>query len=364
MPELFLTADEIYQLYGVVLLDPKHLASVMKILMKLNSKQQKCPPGVKRGTLVEVIESGRASESFLRACWATLLSEGNFEVFSQLCLFLQAFCLIIPANLVNMDVGNDHHQVDCTTPTRKVPDEEQEYLIPSMLNDSSLKRPRVFESPKCHRFYFDFKGYLPIEVFHRFVFHFLLMQRKNPAAGHVEKLYHKHCQLTDSAGTAWWLEVLEEEQRLMVVVRYVLYTCMYSFMELVLHLVVDGNCINIIDHKMNTTAFLKIFLTSIYSFRQADKDSIKAVKTTHYLLSSMCERSGLQGLRYTGGPLCPDCSSVLPLVKYGLTDEKTWESPTTMLQCEQTDCWMNYDAEDLLTKPIGMDIKFTCTSCS
>ncbi len=181
-------------LSSVILLDPQHLANAMKVLMKLDLRQP-CPKGVQHSELLQVRKSGRASKSFLRACWADLLPECDDESFVQLCLFLQAFCLIVPSSCLHETAGSS-----------------DEYLIPSQLERDPLDCPRVFQLEKCTCFYFDFHGYVPIELFHRFIYHFLLTQRCNG------ELRHSVCLLTDASRKEWWFEVLADEHRLKVLV--------------------------------------------------------------------------------------------------------------------------------------------------
>ncbi len=214
LPNLFLSEEERRALHGVILLNPQQLADAMKVLMKLHPRQT-YPADIKRSAIQKVLKSGVASKSFLRACWADLLPDNRDELFTQLCLFLQAFCLVIPAKRINLDQGNGEGQL-------QTPDQEEEYLIPSCLklNESPLKCPRVFQLEECTCFYFDFQGYLPIELFHRFICQFLLTQGKARASGCKGEFRHGHCQLTDTSGTEWWFEVLEGRHRLKLLVGY------------------------------------------------------------------------------------------------------------------------------------------------
>ena len=89
---------------------------------------------------------------------------------------------------------------------------------------------------------------------------------------------------------------------------------------------------------------------------------------TEYLRKICDEKeSSLQGLKYIGGPMCPECEwrEVIPYVSY--PDEQ--ETPSDEAECEE--CGLTYNVNLLLTSQVnnylslGNDMFFTLTlSCS
>ncbi len=98
-----------------------------------------------------------------------------------------------------------------------------------------------------------------------------------------------------------------------------------------------------------SSTFFYLCLFSSISVKQ--EESRAAVREVHDLLATVCEESGLQGLEYTGGPLCPHCPdsrSVLPLVKYD--KDGRGEPALEKVACDEQTCRMPCDAVKLLIK--------------
>ena len=160
----------------------------MKIVMELKHGDRRFPGK----DLVALKKTGIASSALLQTSW-----KDHFP-FKKLCLMLQAYCLIFPirdmAGSPNQSQSDDH-EADIT-----------EFLVPSMLPDLKL------EDISCcnYTFYFDFRGFLPAEVFHRFVC--LMLARMSPTCKDTKqkrKLSANCCQFYEVEGSHWQLEKVE-----------------------------------------------------------------------------------------------------------------------------------------------------------
>ena len=135
LPTLFLSEPQKAKLHDVILLDPQWLADIMRELMKVTYGSNFPAAAVRM-----LLTSGLAKESFLRSLWKEYLDDPSQESFEQLCLFLQAFCLIIPASYVNMDttvaVISTHTPIFSSVPTSttqghtKSIAQDREFLVP------------------------------------------------------------------------------------------------------------------------------------------------------------------------------------------------------------------------------------------
>ena len=142
----------------------------------------------------QLLNHGLAKKSFLKSLWIDHLDRSNEETqersFDQVCLFLQAFCLIIPASSVNITASPEFL-----------------YLIPCKLQgkDELPESPPDIED--WVKFYFDFKGYLPAEIFHRL---FCLLARHSTDSTHENTFQYNYCSLWMQQGTLW-LKMLREK---------------------------------------------------------------------------------------------------------------------------------------------------------
>lgn len=190
LPTLFLSKDEKAILHNAIILDPQWLAEVMTKLMKETSYSSEH----NAEDICLLLNKGMAKQSFLKSLWIDYLSDqvSQERSFQQLCLFLQAFCLIIPASSVNITTS-----------------QESLYLIPCKLQriDEPPESPPNIE--ECIKFYFDFKGYLPAEIFHRF---FCLLAREtiDQPRQDLNIFQYNHCKLWMKQGTLW-LKILRKK---------------------------------------------------------------------------------------------------------------------------------------------------------
>ena len=142
----------------------------------------------------QLLNHGLAKKSFLKSLWIDYLERSNQETqersFDQLCLFLQAFCLIIPASSVNITTS-----------------QEFLYLIPCKLQGKDELPESPPDIEEWVKFYFDFKGYLPAEIFHRL---FCLLARDSTDSTHENTFQYNYCSLWMQQGTLW-LKMLKEK---------------------------------------------------------------------------------------------------------------------------------------------------------
>ena len=186
LPTLFLNKDEKAILHNVIILDPQWLAKVMTELMNVDYGFKHNPQDIR-----QLLNRGLVKQSFLKRLWNDYLDRSNQErLFQQLCLFLQAFCLIIPASSINISTN-----------------QESLYLIPCKLQGKD-EPPHSPEYPEeWIQFYFDFNGYLPAEVFHRLC---CLLARDTTDPTHENTFHYYNCSLWIQQGTLW-LEMHSEQ---------------------------------------------------------------------------------------------------------------------------------------------------------
>ena len=189
LPTLFLNEDEKKILHNAIILDPQWLAKIMTELMKVDYG---CEYDVE--DIRQLLNHGLAKQGLLKSLWNPYLDRSTQESqersFEQLCLFLQAFCLIIPANYVKIDTK-----------------QESLYLIPCMLKGKN-KPPESPEYPmEWIQFHFDFKGYLPAEVFHRLS---CLLACETTDRTHENTFHYNYCSLWGIQECNLWLEMHTE----------------------------------------------------------------------------------------------------------------------------------------------------------
>lgn len=169
----------------------------MKIVMELEAGDCKST-----GEDVRNLKNkGIASATLLHDSWEEYL---NTDVsFKQLCLMLQAYCLIFPIRDMAGSPAQSlsfAHDADTT-----------KFLVPSKLPDCKL------DDLPCNNytFYFDFQGFLPVEIFNRFVCLMLAIKSLESY-----ELSATCCKFYEFNGPNWQLKV-ESGHKLKVSVVYV-----------------------------------------------------------------------------------------------------------------------------------------------
>ena len=193
LPTLFLSEDEKAILHNAIILDPQWLAEIMTELMKVKFGSKHNAQNIR-----QLLNHGLAKQDFLKSLWDDYLDKSTQESqersFQQLCLFLQAFCLIIPTSSVNITTN-----------------QETLYLIPCKLQGKDEPPESPPNNEEWVKFYFDFMGYLPAVIFHRF---FCLLARDTvDQTRDLNTFQYNHCSLWMQWGTLW-VKMLREENML------------------------------------------------------------------------------------------------------------------------------------------------------
>ena len=217
LPKLYVDEKENKILDDLILLDVTWLTKMMRIVLELQTGR-----GCKltNEELHELESTGCAKASLLRHCWNDL----NNDIFHQLCLIMQSFCLIFPlpvdtvpalqqsASIAKCEEGIHSPQVlDQIQKSDSSSKSETVYLIPSKL---SFKPIETLIDTFEITFVFDFHGFLPVEVYHRLLCLMLKKQSPEPkpkgeftAQYFVIKCLHK-CN--------WLVEMIGSELRVSV----------------------------------------------------------------------------------------------------------------------------------------------------
>ena len=162
LPRLFLHGREYDELKNLVILRRQWLFNRMAIIMEFKSetsgKQSTTSNIPSKEDVAErltnsqkkALKKGRADYNTLQKCWEDFTSQGAIYIsFKQLCLIFQAYCIIFP-----------------------IDDNKVEYLIPSMFPEltEKLKKEKNEKFERiCFYMYFDFKGFLPAQIYYQLV---------------------------------------------------------------------------------------------------------------------------------------------------------------------------------------------------
>ena len=221
LPTLFFKEWEQQELEDLVLLDPKWLITLMKFVMELED-------GVHYYAgkdLRDLKETGVASAVLLRNCWKEYHATDDDVSFRQLCLMLQAYCLIYPIR-GDVKLGtrspsrsqSDNHEVSNTTSAAPpifshshsacgADATANNFLVP-------CKLPKKDEMNKDHSpnlpwitFYFDFQKFMPVEIFNRFVCLMLARWQAKRIKSQFPEFSATCCRFYEIEGCNWKLEV-------------------------------------------------------------------------------------------------------------------------------------------------------------
>ena len=157
LPTLFLPDREDQTLLqNLVILDPAWLISVMKAIMELHRRSKG-----DLNLIIRLQETGIASKSLLREKWADFISESEPDIsFRQLCLMLQAYCLIFPLKEFK---SQRKPEISSSYDVN-----EETFLVPSMLPEK-VEEDEVDCDIPWAVFYFNFDNFLPEDIYHRLI---------------------------------------------------------------------------------------------------------------------------------------------------------------------------------------------------
>lgn len=136
------------------------LIHTMRDIVELKSKmQQECMSGIEIRNLEE---KGIASLNLFRHCWKTHSIDESWNT-EHMCLVLQSYGLIFPIQDQKVQLGpsiqRSQDSVHCSKD-----DGNKVFLVPCKLPPSSTDDEG---HPHTCTFAFDFKGFLPEDVYHR-----------------------------------------------------------------------------------------------------------------------------------------------------------------------------------------------------
>ena len=173
--------------------------------------------------LRDLKETGIARAVLLRDCWKEYHSTDNDVSFRQLCLMLQAYCLIYP---VRGDVGrcfphptqSDNHKISTTTAAAShnlshspsvcgADTTADNFLVPCKLPQKDRMKKDHLPNLPWITFYFDFQGFLPVEVFNRFVCLLLARSQAKCTTSRLPEFSATCCRFYEIEGCNWKLEI-------------------------------------------------------------------------------------------------------------------------------------------------------------
>ena len=200
LPNLYLSDEQKRILDGLVLLDPRWLTEMMKHVMEIKAGRG---PELTNEEQLRLEDTGCAELSLLKRCWSI---DGDEDAFHRLLLMLQAFCLVFPlpepeifpaSQPCSLQQGSKAMEEIPKKPSCPSLPLSQVYLIPSKLSakkfSESLTRNFDFS------FEFDFGGFLPDEVYHRF----LCLMLKKSTGEHSGKFTAKHFKIYNVENCNW-----------------------------------------------------------------------------------------------------------------------------------------------------------------
>ena len=202
-----MSKEEIEEISNLVIIDLKRLISAMQVIMELEKNDTRIS-GEEQQMLQE---TGKVSFDCLERLWSlcgqSILKSGIVDA-HQLCLILQAYCLIHPSEYLDKT-----HQVQPPSNTNL-----NYYLVPSLLPEAkSLTEKEEGSVLPWVSFYFDFEGFLPLEIYHRLICLLLAAYRegnRRPNATHC--LSKTLCRFDGIRGCNWKVELEKHQQRLKV----------------------------------------------------------------------------------------------------------------------------------------------------
>ena len=230
LPTLYLSEEEKKVLDDLVLLDPTWLTKVMRTVLELKLHVG-TGSSMTNAEMLEFKKTATADASLLRKCWEEFTDE--VHVFRQLCLMLQSFCLIFPlpqsesqpperssstpASSQSAEQGSGTQQINRSQSEGQPPSKPvTTYLIPSMLpelpcpTDESLKKSYDFS------FSFDFRGFLPVEVYHRLLCLMMRDQKKEKTRKSKDMFTAEFFQVKCIQECNWMVQRIDSKLRVFV----------------------------------------------------------------------------------------------------------------------------------------------------
>ncbi len=197
----------------------------MKEIMELLGRD--CHQSLSGADIKELETTGKAKESLLRECWKGYYDEEDESSFRHLCLMLQAYGLIYPIE------GSHEPTPPPVQPSQSVPSDpvaDSALHVPQPIRSQSedaapphvsrvflvpCKLPPAREKERVGwiSYYFDFCGFLPAEVYHRFICQ-MLRESSKPEKSEFSETW---CVFHDVVECRLLKVQVEEEKHLLVV---------------------------------------------------------------------------------------------------------------------------------------------------
>ena len=204
------------QLADLVLLDPKWLITLMKLVMELEDGAA----NYKGEDLKNLTKTGIARAALLRGCWQEYFTTDSDILFRQLCLMLQAYCLIYPIRgdiepemgCPNRSHSDNHETVPVASPP-SLSHSQSDGCTDTAANDLKFLVPcklpekiKVKNLSQSIAFYFDFQGFLPVEIFNRFVCLMLARSQAKSTTRSIPEFSATCCRFYQVEGCNWQME--------------------------------------------------------------------------------------------------------------------------------------------------------------
>lgn len=198
-----------------MLLDPTWLFDIMQNIVELKSSRS-----IKNKLTRQLDDTGIAPKDLLLKCWEKYLREPIEASFYQMRLMMQAEGLIHPIKRVSESTEPSDEK---STPQEKsltaaANEKKLQYLIPCKLPDKS--KEEMVNCTGWITFYFDFKQFLPEEIFHRLICKMLAISQACPSFDNPY-LSKNVCQFNNIDDCLWTVELEGQSQRLKISVLYV-----------------------------------------------------------------------------------------------------------------------------------------------
>lgn len=206
LSHLFLTEEERLELRDLIVLDPDWLMRVMKVIMDFKTTKYEPDFETKLITTLEV--DGMADLKLLKFCWKKFLSEApcNIEI-RHLCLILKAHCLIYPVEDSTTAAGSGDNSAEVPA---------QKYIIPCKLPcEINMDKHKWVRTKSCGsaKFYFNFKRFLPDEIYHRLIC-LASSEAKPPGHSHSNGYSSEKCIFYGILNTNWVIGIERVRHRL------------------------------------------------------------------------------------------------------------------------------------------------------
>ncbi len=203
LPRVFLKEEERNLIQHLVILHPHWLITVMRVIVEIK------PDDNYEGIANEHIRSLREGVAYMEIFKDFLKkfisgSSDNIITLDHLLLILRSYCLIFPLQPESNTLSSPEGAEGAASSLK--------YIIPSkLLYDLHVKDVTIPEE-ECLVFYFDFRQFLPDEIYHRLMC--LASEASKPKIGECNKFSKQRCMFYNLHGTNWIIKLEREKHRM------------------------------------------------------------------------------------------------------------------------------------------------------